>query len=295
MKKFNPPKSVIICYSPSIEGAEQLGINLYQLCVENNLKCEIQPLSNSINETSDNLVEQISNCDLLICVGGDGTVLHASAYASSLKKPVLGVRMGRLGFLSELTSQEALTGLQQVINGSSRLESRSIVKAQLDEESEIFALNDVVIGRSTLGRTVAVGVMIDGVLVAEYRADAVILSTATGSTGYSLSGGGPILFPTSKDMIVMPVAPHLTRSNALVIPSNSNVDFYVERGYAAVLAVDGLYEYPLKSGSKVKVSSANRYVDFVRLGDESQFYSNLADRLGWLRVDHAQNDFTESN
>ena len=93
----------------------------------------------------------------------------------------------------------------------------------------------------------------------------------------------------------MPVAPHLTRSNALVIPPTSHVDFYVERGYEAVLAVDGLYEYPLKSGSKVKVSSANRYVDFVRLGDESQFYSNLADRLGWLRKDHVRHDLTESS
>ena len=295
MKKFNSPQSVMIFYSPSIEGAEELAMDMYQLCVENNLRCEIKPLSDSISEMSDDLLKQLSNSDLLICVGGDGSVLHASAYASSMQIPILGVRMGRLGFLSELTSQEALTGLKQVINGLSRLESRSIVKAQLDGESEIFALNDVVIGRSTLGRTVAVGVIIDGVLVAEYRADAVILSTATGSTGYSLSGGGPILFPTSKEMIVMPVAPHLTRSNALVIPPTSDVDFYVERGYEAVLAVDGLYEYPLKSGSKVKVSSANRYVDFVRLGDGSQFYSNLADRLGWLRTDHVRHDLTESS
>ena len=295
MKNFNSPTSAIICYSSAIDGAEQLSMDLYELCVSNDLKCEIQPLPDSIHGTTGDITKQLSSSDFLICVGGDGTILHVSAYASSLQKPVLGVRMGRLGFLSELTSQEAPAGLQKVLDGASRLESRSIVKAQLDEESEVFALNDVVIGRSTLGRTVAVGVMIDNVLIAEYRADAVILSTATGSTGYSLSGGGPILFPTSKEMIVMPVAPHLTRSNALVIPPTSAVDFYVERGYEAVLAIDGLYEYPLKSGSKVKVSSANRHVDFIRLGEESQFYSNLADRLGWLRTDHSHTSFTESS
>ena len=93
MKKFNSPQSVMICYSPSIEGAEELAMDMYQLCVENNLRCEIKPLSDSISEMSDNLLKQLSNSDLLICVGGDGSVLHASAYASSMQIPILGVRM----------------------------------------------------------------------------------------------------------------------------------------------------------------------------------------------------------
>jgi NAD+ kinase len=128
------------------------------------------------------------------------------------------------------------------------------------------------------------------VLVAEYRGDAVIVATATGSTGYALSAGGPILHPTSSELVLVPVAPHLTRANALVLPVGVRIRLYVARGESAMLTVDGRHERPVETGALVEVSRSTRTVRFVRLGGENQFYANLAQRLGWLRLDHGVAD-----
>ena len=213
-------------------------------------------------------------------------MLHASEYAAAAGTPVFGVRMGRLGFLSEVTSDEAATSVARVLEGAGRLERRSTVRAQVNGEAPNYALNDAVIGRASLGRTISVGARVDGVLLAEYRADAVIIATATGSTGYSLSVGGPILPPESEEIILVPVAPHLTNANALVLPTSSEVSLYVERGYEAMFTVDGMRERAIDSGSTVTIGHGDRHVDFVRLGGPAQFYANVAERLGWLRSDH---------
>ena len=286
MTELATPDRIGLCYTPVVPGAEALARELHQLCGTAGRDAWVDQLPDPVEGDSNSFAQNVANSDLLVCVGGDGTVLHASEHAAAGGTPVFGVRMGRLGFLSESTSEEAAENLATVLRGGCRLERRSTVQARVNDDEPVYALNDVVIGRSTLGRTVSVGARVDGVLVAEYRADAIVLATATGSTGYSLSVGGPILEPTSAELIIVPVAPHLTRSNALVLPPTSEVHLYVERGYEAMITVDGLHERPLDAGSTVVVSHSDRVVDFVRLGSPSQFYSNLADRLGWLRADH---------
>ena len=286
MTQLAPPQRIALCFNPIVQGADELAYALVHQARDAGHDAWLAALPDPIEGDLDGFGENLANSDLLVCVGGDGTVLHASEHAAAGGTPVFGVRIGRLGFLSEVTSEEATEGLASVLQGGGRIERRSTVQARVNDDPIAYALNDVVIGRSTLGRTVSVGARVDGVLIAEYRADAVVLATATGSTGYSLSVGGPILHPTSHELILVPVAPHLTRSNALVLPPTSEVHLYVERGYEAMITVDGLRERPLDSGSTVVVSHADRVVDFVRLGSPSQFYSNLADRLGWLRADH---------
>ena len=286
MTELVPPQRIALCYNPVVQGADALAHALAHQARDAGREAWLAPLPDPIEGDTDGFGDNVAASDLLVCVGGDGTVLHASEHAAPGGTPIFGVRMGRLGFLSEVTGEEATEGLANVLQGGGRIERRSTVQARVNDDPAVYALNDVVIGRSTLGRTVSVGARVDGVLVAEYRADAIVLATATGSTGYSLSVGGPILHPTSAELILVPVAPHLTRSNALVLPPTSEVHLYVERGYEAVITVDGLHERPLDSGSTVVVSHSDRVVDFVRLGPPSQFYSNLADRLGWLRADH---------
>jgi len=144
-----------------------------------------------------------------------------------------------------------------------------------------------VIGGEHLGRTVSVGLRVDGVLLAEYRADAVIAATATGSTGYALAVGGPILHPTSGDVIVTPVAPHLSYTNAIVLPGSADIELVVARGIRALMIVDGATEEPIESGAVVQIGPSPFRARFMRLGQERQFYANLARRLGWLRIDHA--------
>ncbi|MFN8584704.1 MAG: NAD(+)/NADH kinase [Dehalococcoidia bacterium] len=277
-------KRVSVCYHPSVPGAEAMTGRLRAVAEAAGAETLVSQLSR--DGSDEDLGADLVGADVLVCVGGDGTVLHATGIASSAGVPVFGVRMGRLGFLAEATAGEAEDALTRIIGGEGRLERRVMLQAQVGEAAPQHALNDVVIGRMHLGRTVTVGLRVDGVLLAEYRADAVMAATATGSTGYSLSVGGPILHPTSDDLIVTAVAPHLSYPNALVLPGDASIEFEVARGYEAVLLVDGGHEQAVTSGTFVRVTRSPREALFLRLGAERQFYANLARRLGWLRIDH---------
>ncbi len=277
---------MVICYHPAIAGARGMAETIAEQVRRDGCEPWVGPLgAEGAGEAE--LAKQAAGAALLVCVGGDGTVLRASEAVGTSGTPIFGVRMGRLGFLTEATPPDAQAALSKVLAGAGRVEERALVQARIDGGEPLHALNDIVIGRRTLGRTVSVGASLDGVLVAEYRADAVIVATATGSTGYTLSIGGPVLTPTSSDLILMPLAPHLTSHNPLVLPGGTHISLEVVRGEQSVLVVDGVHEHPIESGQVVEVTGSPRRVRFARLGGEGQFYANVADRLGWLRSDHA--------
>jgi NAD+ kinase len=289
MDNFPRPDRVAVCYHPAVSGAQELADVLARAAVLDGRHAWVDQLPLPDDDHAP-FLEKLPEADLLICVGGDGTVLHAAEFAGAVDLPIFGVRMGRLGFLTEVPSDEAEAGLEVVLRGDAQIEARATVQAQIDGGPPVYALNDVVIGRATLGRTVSVTARVDGVLLAEYRADAVLIATATGSTGYSLSVGGPILPPTSDELILVPVAPHLTRANALVLRPEAALRLTVERGYEAVVTVDGFHERTIGSGAVVQVGRSDRTVRFVRLGGQNQFYANIAERLQWLRLDHVLED-----
>jgi NAD+ kinase len=285
------PRNVTICFRHTVPGAAALSARLAEQTRVVGAGVWLGALPDPAHGAeAAAFADQLAVSDLLICVGGDGTVLHAAEFASAGGPPIFGVRMGRLGFLTETTEAEAVPALEIVLTGGARIEPRTMARVVNADGEEMHALNDVVIGRRTIGRSVSVGARLDGVLVAEYRGDAVVVSTATGSTGYSLSAGGPILHPTSDELVLVPVAPHLTRANALVLPAGVQIRLFVARGESAMLTVDGRHERPVETGALVEVSRSARTVRFVRLGGTNQFYANLAQRLGWLRVDHVIGD-----
>lgn len=276
---------VNVCYHPEVTGARAAAARLIAVIAGRGLEHALVELPR--DGADGELAEQVPGSDLLVCVGGDGTVLHASGVSARFGVPVFGVRMGRLGFLAEATEGEAEDALKRILDGEGRLERRVMLQAQVGEAEAQHALNEIVIGRVHLGRTISVGLRVDGELLAEYRADAVIAATATGSTGYALSVGGPIMHPTSGDLVVTAVAPHLSYSNALVLRGEAQIEFEVARGYEAVLLVDGGHDQPVPSGTFVRVTRSPREAHFVRLGPDRLFYANLARRLGWLRIDNA--------
>ena len=234
--------------------------------------------------------ERVPGTDLMICLGGDGSMLWAARAVVPHPIPILGVNMGRLGFLAELRPQDLLARLPEVLEGRGRIEQRAMLQAQVPAWGLTFhALNDVVLGRQAAGRPVYVDVSIDGAHVALFRCDAVIVATATGSTAYSLSAGGPILSPESKEMVFAAVAPHITAARPLVLPSNAVVDLSVSTDIEAVVSVDGQVDRVLSSGDSISVCQSPHVARFVRFSEPSDFYSTVAERLDWLRGARAAN------
>lgn len=226
--------------------------------------------------------EQMADTGLLVCIGGDGTVLRGARIVIPRPTPILGVNMGRLGFLSEVSPAEARARLEDVLAGAGRIEERTMLQAevvlpggaQAPDLGRQHVLNDVAVGRYG-GRPVNVRVIIDGVQVEVMRADGVVVSTATGSTGYNLSAGGPVLCPAAEEMVLTPIAAHLAHVRPIVLPRDSRVELRVETDLRAVVSFDGQVDFPLPGGASVHVRRSEHLARFVRLGPPTDFFRNL--------------------
>lgn len=233
----------------------------------------------------------VPGTDLLITVGGDGTVLRAARAVVPHPTLLLGVNMGRLGFLTELDAASALERLPEIIAGAGRVEERAMLHAEIvspdagagERPARHDALNDVVIGRVTLGRTVQVSVRVDGTPMADFRADGVIVATATGSTAYSLSAGGPILPPESLEILLTPLAPHLAPNNSVVLPPTAVIEAQLAPGQQATFSVDGERDLDLAAGETIRVALGPHRARFLRLHPPTRFYERLARRLNWVQ------------
>ena len=235
----------------------------------------------------------LKETDLIVTVGGDGTILRAAKAAVAHDIPLLGVNMGRLGFMTELRPADALERIPGFLEGGGWVEERSMIKARVfngeedEEESGSFqsgwhhALNDVVVTRGETPRLIWVRALVDGAELTSYRSDAVIVSTATGSTGYNLSAGGPILDPRAEEMVLKPVAPHVGLATAVVLPPSVSVELRVTSSDGAVLSVDGYLNLPVEEGSGVRIQSSERKAKFLRERSSKEFYASLTRRLGF--------------
>jgi len=279
-------RKVSIFYNPDISGAESLVQQIqndYETKFDN---LESVPLVvNSENKLIDKNEKKLIGSDLIICVGGDGTVLRLAQSIVHESIPIFGIRMGRLGFLTESTSKEVNEKINAILSGDFYIEERKLVKAEYDKKT-FYALNDFVIGRKNLGKTSSIGVWINEMPIAEYRSDAVIVASATGSTGYTLSIGGPVLMPSSESIIIMPLAPHLTPSNPIILPSGDQVILQVLRDTDAIMIIDGIHELKIAKEKQINISISQSSMFFLRIKNSYNFLNRVADRLGWLRKDH---------
>lgn len=235
--------------------------------------------------------EHVPGTDLLFCIGGDGTVLRAARAVIPHQTLLFGVNLGRLGFLTETDPSGALERMADILAGAGRVEERAMLHAEIVGEpsdgektpARHDALNDVVIGRVTLGRTMQVAVEVDSTLLADFRADGIIVATATGSTAYSLSVGGPVLPPESREMVLTPVAPHLASRNSVILPPGSVVEVRLAAGQQATVSVDGERDLDLHSGETLRVLLSPHRARFLRLSPPSDFYTRFARSVNWLR------------
>ena len=274
-------KSIGIIYNARIPEALDLGTTiLHQLPLPED--SWISPAENL-----DNFQDRAENTKLVITVGGDGTILRAVQLTAPNEIPVVGVNMGRLGFMTELQVHEALEKLPFYINSDCRVEERYMIQAMLvkanggvSEVGPCHALNDVVLARGAVSRVVTITGYIDGAQLTTFRADAVILSTATGSTGYNLAVGGPILDIASDSLVLKPVAAHMGLTAALVLSAESNVELSLEGYQDATLSIDGYVDFPMEPGDKVIVKQSPYRARFLRANPPSHYYATLTRRLG---------------
>ncbi|MBM3941827.1 MAG: NAD(+)/NADH kinase [SAR202 cluster bacterium] len=244
----------------------------------------------SAAEDLENLRQRMSATDMVITVGGDGTILRAMRVTAPCGVPVVGINMGRLGFMTELSVQEALEKLPHYFEGSCRVEERTMLQARLFrcsgdgpsiKEGPYHAVNDVVLARGAVSRVVTIRATVDGADVTTFRSDAVILSTATGSTGYNLSVGGPILDPMSQCIVLKPVAAHIGLSAALVLAPATKIELALGGDQQATLSLDGSLDYPMSPGDRVELEQSPLRAKFLRANPPNHFYATLTRRLGF--------------
>jgi NAD+ kinase len=222
--------------------------------------------------------------EALITVGGDGTLLRAARMAAEADVPLLGVNLGRLGFLTEIEAGDALELVPQYLDGGfTWVDERRMVQAFKDvgggSNGSAAVLNDVVVGRGRIAHLTRIGVAVNGVELTTYQADAVIVSTATGSTAYALAAGGPILYPASGDMVIVPVATHGDLDAPVVVPEDCSVELTVKSDHDAIMTADGFVDVPMGKGDTVTVSRSPYRARFLRAGSPDRFYETLVYRL----------------
>jgi NAD+ kinase len=225
---------------------------------------------------------KVDGTDLLLSIGGDGTILRAAQITAVAKAPVpiTGINMGKLGFMTELGAAEAREELSVLLEGQGWLDERAMLEATIDAEgTTYYALNDVVVARGAVARVVYIEASIDGKKLTTYKADGVVVATATGSTGYSLSAGGPILHPRAKEYLLSPILPHLSLGYSLVLPSTAVVKLRVATVHEATLSIDGHINPPLADGSVITVRHSPVKARFLRIHPENTFYSSLEQKL----------------
>lgn len=239
----------------------------------------------------DAVTHHLPAVDLLITLGGDGTLLRAARLGAPYHVPMLGVKMGRLGFLAELMPDHWQEPLMRIVKGDYWIEERLMVRARVERQGrdgqapqlicEHDALNDVVFSRGDLARVVRISAHLDGGYLTTYTCDGLIVSTATGSTGYALAVGGPILPPELRNILLIPIAPHLSMDRAVVLAEGAEIRLRAYSDHRPILTVDGQVVVEIADEDEVIVVGSPFKARFVRVCERSYFYQVLMDKLRW--------------
>lgn len=228
--------------------------------------------------------EAFAGADLMVCFGGDGTILHAAKDAQRHGVPVLGVNLGSVGFMAELEAAE-LSQLERLVQGKYRIEERMMLDVAVRREGRVIfrdlALNDAVVTKGAVARVIDLEVKADGVPVGRFAGDGVIVSTPTGSTAYAMSAGGPIVEPTVENILVTPICPHTLHARTFVLDRMRAVAVRLDRQSrkTAYLSVDGGKAFRLSASDQVELHRSKSRAKLIRLTNRS-FYTVVNQKLG---------------
>jgi NAD+ kinase len=234
------------------------------------------------------LLARLPTVEALVVLGGDGTFLRAARAVAETDIPIVGVNLGKVGFLSKAEAHELEALLEKVVDGRFRLESRMALRGAIRGERDgaprrsFIALNDVVIARGSLARVVRLDVEIGPSHLATFIADGLVVASPTGSTGYSFSAGGPILDPLSRNLIVTPIAAYLSALGSVVVSPDQVVRCRVLEAHEALVSIDGREDFPLEVGDSVTVAALERPIRFLEPEGAVPFWDLLRQKAQLL-------------
>jgi NAD+ kinase len=272
--------SIAIMAHPNIPDAFEVAENIGAFLKAEGLMVE----TGSSDDNNLRAAIQDRNFNLLIALGGDGTMLRAGHLCAPVDLPLLGVNIGHVGFLAELTRKNWREAMPKLLKGDFRYETRMMLTACCIGDGEIKTrfdvINDVVVARGQYVRPIEVEAFLNDAFIISYVADGMIAATPTGSTAYALAAGGPILPPEIRNIVLIPVAPHLSMDRAVVLSEGASVMIRVHTKHEAVVSVDGQEPVQLNSGDGVRINAHEKSLFMVRFEDPGYFYRNLTAYMG---------------
>lgn len=284
-KKLSPSwQRIGLLYNPRVDASCWLAHEL--ACIAESMGCEAWVESAWAEER---VVAQVAAYDLIVTLGGDGTILRVVRAALENKAnqaaavPIFTIDYGTLGFLAELTPDQATTGFRQLLAGNFWIEERGLLQATLVRNgkriAERLALNEVVLGCSDRFCALGLTLLIDDIATADYVADALIIASPTGSTAYAMAAGGPILSPTLPGLLAVPVAPHLAAARSFVIPHTSRITLKASQYKKSMVTLDGQVALPFEADDLLHITYSHEVARFARVSPQSYFYATLNDKL----------------
>jgi NAD+ kinase len=227
-----------------------------------------------------------AHADLVVVLGGDGTLIHAQSLLAGRPVPILGVNMGNLGFMTEVPQDELYAMLELVLAGRAKVSERMKLRVHLhrggsaERMLDAEVLNDVVISKGAQSRMAELDTRCSGDYVTTYKADGVIIATPTGSTAYALAANGPIMYPTMRGVIIAPICPHMLTQRPLVVPDDENIEILLVNDAEVYMTLDGQKSVTLQQGDRVQVKQSHNRVLLVR-NPQIDFFGILRAKLRW--------------
>lgn len=274
-EEISIPKRIAIAAHPHLADAVKAAEEIAMMLPEHN----VQAVHGLLDDNDLRMQVEKGHIDLLIALGGDGTMLRAGHLCGPSNIPILGINLGRFGFLMEIQYDDWSQIMVRLFEGKFWLERRMMLCAEHWRGNECLGswhvVNEAVVSRGQILRPVHLDTIVDGRFLTTYVADGIIMATPTGSTAYALAAGGPILPPELRNILLVAVAPHLSLDRAIVLAEGSSVEVTVQFDHEAVLAVDGQVPVDLVSGDRVETYASEHTLQFIRFQDPDYFYRNL--------------------